>query len=377
MAELQVWAIEMRRSGLRDNYSAPKCHGVHQYAPRERVAPLDRAAPRASRCVLRAAPGATPSHQDPSPRHGLRQESAIRLAGRENRLDFPVGRDSLQRVSALYRTLLLFTLSILLDPKAAASITKRDIFPPSSTTNVAETVGANTTNTGRIFDELGRVTSVTDAAGYTVGYSYDDEGNLKTITYPGNRTVTYTYDGANRLKTVTDWNVPARVTTYNYDTAGRLDTVLRPNSTRQRVTFDNADRLTGSYEEKMSGTTVTGTLWQAGYGFDDAQRLTTFTPVPAARSLAPPSAAMTFGGDNQLATYNGQNMSYDLDGNLQSAPVGVGRHPHDCWRWPSGGLVRGHRAGLMRRGASALRVLRGRYHAAPPWAHHRACLGHK
>ena len=225
-------------------------------------------------------------------------------------------------MSARFTTLCFFALSILLFPKAAASIIKRDFSPLSNATNVAETVGTNTKNTGRIFEELGRVTSVTDAAGYTVGYSYDDEGNVRTITYPGNRTVTYTYDGANRLKKVTDWNVPARVTTYNYDTAGRLDTVLRPNSTRQRVTFDNANRLSGSYEEKMSGTTVAGTLWQAGYGFDDAQRLTTFTPVPAARSLAPPPAAMTFDGDNQLATYNGQNMGHDLDGNLQSAPLG-------------------------------------------------------
>ena len=146
-------------------------------------------------------------------------------------------------MSARFTTLCFFALSILLFPKAAASIIKRDFSPLSNATNVAETVGTNTKNTGRIFEELGRVTSVTDAAGYTVGYSYDEEGNVRTITYPGGKTVTYTYDGANRLKTVTDWNVPARVATYNYDTAGKLDTVLRPNSTRQRVTFDNANRL--------------------------------------------------------------------------------------------------------------------------------------
>ncbi len=63
----------------------------------------------------------------------------------------------------------------------------------------------------------------------------------------------------------------------------RLDTVTRPNATRQQVSFDAANRLTASYEEKMSGTTVIDTLWSALYGYDKANRLTSFAPLPMER----------------------------------------------------------------------------------------------
>jgi RHS repeat-associated protein len=183
-------------------------------------------------------------------------------------------------------------------------------------TNLAE----GSTNIARTFDQLGRVTNVTDTQGNAVAYTYDAEGNLLTLTYPGSKTVTYTYDGSSRLKTVTDW--AGRVTTYAYDTAGRLQTVARPNNTRQRVTFDAANRLTASYEELMSGLTVSGTLWQATYGFDNADRLTSFNPSPMAKTKAPPTVALTYNSDNQLATYNGASVASDLDGNLTTAPVG-------------------------------------------------------
>ena len=186
-------------------------------------------------------------------------------------------------------------------------------------TDVIEVSGTNSATIHRVYDELGRVTSCTDSQGSTVGYAYDNEGNITSITYPGNKTVSYTYDGSNRLKTVTDW--ASRVTTYYYDTTGRLDHVDRPNNTRQRVTFDDANRLTSSYEEKVSGGTVVATLWQAGYGYDNANRLTRFAPTPMSQNNPPPTATMTYDSDNQLATYNGQAVVHDLDGNLQSAPL--------------------------------------------------------
>ena len=182
-------------------------------------------------------------------------------------------------------------------------------------TDVVETSGS----THRVFDELGRVKICTDIQGNTVGYGYDNEGNITSIVYPGGKTVTYTYDGSNRLKTVTDW--ASRVTTYNYDVAGRLQTVVRPNSTRQRVIFDNANRLSNSYEEQLSGGTVIATLWQAGYGFDNANRLTSFTPTPSGKTFAPPVTTMTYDADNRIATYNGQTVNNDQDGNMLTAPV--------------------------------------------------------
>ena len=169
-------------------------------------------------------------------------------------------------------------------------------------------------NISRTFDDLGRVLTCTDTQGQTISYTWDNEGNLETVVYPGSKTVTYTYDGSNRLKTVTDW--ASRLTTYTWDNAGRLTQVDRPNGTRQRLQYDNANRLTGTFEEK--GVT---SLWQAGYGYDSAYRLTSYTPTPPTRTYAPPPATMTYDVDNRLATYNGQSVASDDNGNLLSAPV--------------------------------------------------------
>jgi RHS repeat-associated protein len=189
-------------------------------------------------------------------------------------------------------------------------------------TDVTETIGSTNTDIHRVFDNLNRVTSCTDTQGNTLGYTYDNEGNLATITYPGNKVVNYTYDGSNRLTTVTDW--AGRVTNYTYDYAGRLQTVLRPNSTQQSVTFDAASRLTASSEQLVnSNGVVVNTLWSALYGYDNDNHLTAFVPTPLEPTPAPAAATTTYNADNEVATFNGQNVSYDLDGNMQSAPVTV------------------------------------------------------
>jgi RHS repeat-associated protein len=187
-------------------------------------------------------------------------------------------------------------------------------------TDIKETLANNnnTTDIHRVYDNLGRVTSCTDTQLNTVGYSYDNEGNLATITYPGGKTVTYFYDGSNRLTTVKDWS--GRVTKYTYDSAGRLQTVLRPNNTQQTVTFDAASRLTGSTEQLLNSNGNV-TLWQAAYGYDNADHLTSFAPLPAQQTQAPPAVALTYNNDNELSTYNGTNVNYDLDGNMLSAPL--------------------------------------------------------
>jgi RHS repeat-associated protein len=169
-------------------------------------------------------------------------------------------------------------------------------------------------NIHRTFDDLGHVLTCADSSGNTVTYTYDNESNLETVVYPGNKTVIYTYDGSNRLKTVTDW--ANRLTTYYYDDAGRLTSIERPNGTRQRLEYYDSNQLQHSYEEK--GATA---LWNAGYGYDNAYRLTSYTPTPITKTLPPPPASMTYDNDNRLSTYNGQSVTSDTNGNLLAAPA--------------------------------------------------------
>ena len=53
----------------------------------------------------------------------------------------------------------------------------------------------------------------------------------------------------------------------------------------------------------------------------NAYRLPSYTPAPMTKTLPPPPATMTYDTDNRLATYNGQAVSSDANGNLLAAPV--------------------------------------------------------
>ena len=93
------------------------------------------------------------------------------------------------------------------------------------------------------YDADGRVTSFTDADGFTLAYGYDADGNITQITYPDTSTVTYAYDAANRLTTVTDWlGVQA---TYAYDQDGRLAGFTHFNGIITTYTYDAGSRLAG------------------------------------------------------------------------------------------------------------------------------------
>ena len=65
-------------------------------------------------------------------------------------------------------------------------------------TQVSVTKGTNNTLTDYSFDELNRLSTVTDASGTTT-YTYDPVGNRGTVTYPNDTLTQYTYDTRNRL----------------------------------------------------------------------------------------------------------------------------------------------------------------------------------
>lgn len=91
------------------------------------------------------------------------------------------------------------------------------------------------------YDDLYRLTVVTDTLDAAVGYAYDRMGNRTGITYPDGKVVTYTYDLDNRLDTVTDWN--GRLTDYEYDGLGRLITTTLPNGVHAVNRYDDANHL--------------------------------------------------------------------------------------------------------------------------------------
>ena len=214
--------------------------------------------------------------------------------------------------------------------------------------NVLTATDENGTIT-RTFDALNRVTSCTDTLGKTITYAYDAVGNLSRLTYPDNTSVTYEYDENNNLVKVTDW--ANRVTTYTYDVNNRVIGVIKPDGSITTTVYDNMQRVTSTVEKTSSGAVITGFEYtyddlsrivdekalanstKMCYTYDELSRVLsrtvknlgddsvisteTFT-YDAAGNITGGSADTTFVYDtnNRLTSYNGNAVTYDLDGNM-------------------------------------------------------------
>ncbi|MCR8845337.1 polymorphic toxin-type HINT domain-containing protein [Paenibacillus sp. SC116] len=213
--------------------------------------------------------------------------------------------------------------------------------------NVVEQKENNGNGITRTFDELNRVTQYVDQDGQRLKYVYDAAGRLTTLIYPDGKAVKYTYDRAGRMKTVTDW--ANRVTTYSYDANGRLITTERPNGTLEKREYNPAGRLikltdtradgtllhgyTYTYdavgnvltEQELAGASVTanvyGTNGTSGTSMSGQPIIDINGPGLSPMTQTVPDAEMTYTTDNRMATFNGQAVTYDADGNLINGPL--------------------------------------------------------
>jgi RHS repeat-associated protein len=182
--------------------------------------------------------------------------------------------------------------------------------------------GGNGTIT-RTYDGLNRVTSYTEA-GKTIEYRYYASGKLAKVIYPGGMEtgvghIEYTYNADGRLYQVIDRlssTTTPRTTSYFWRTDGRLASVTRPNGTTRTITtYDAVGR-----PEVI--TESAGLVWTIGYWPSDDIRTLDMTPaIPANQLSAVRNASMKFDSANQLATFNGQTVTHDLDGNMVSGPL--------------------------------------------------------
>jgi RHS repeat-associated protein len=194
-------------------------------------------------------------------------------------------------------------LSQVTDPEGTISYT----YDPNG--NVLTVTDAQGT-ISRQYDSLNRVTQYTDSQGNTLQYEYDTVGNLVKLRYPEGQAVKYEYDAANQLVQVTDW--AGRVTRYEYDPNGRLISESRPNGTRMTRRYDAAGQLLQQVDQDSDGNRIN----QFDFRYDAAGNLVEeqATPEPEWNALTP--IQMTYTAANRLATYNGQEVKFDADGNM-------------------------------------------------------------
>lgn len=182
----------------------------------------------------------------------------------------------------------------------------------------------------RTYDARGRVKSFT-INGQTIGYRYYQDGRLYKIIYPGGSEslaghVIYGYWPNGRLKHVSDRldsiSSP-RLTTYYWRTDGRLEKIERPNGTIREIGYDAAGRP-DSILEKTSGGTVIAQYSIGYYPSDDIRTLTSVPQIPPVQLGGDPAADMTYNIGEQLATFNGQTVTHDADGNMTNGPLPSG-----------------------------------------------------
>ena len=178
----------------------------------------------------------------------------------------------------------------------------------------------------RMYDGLNRVTSYTEG-GNTIGYRYYPSGKLAKLIYPGGTEngvghVEYLYNAEGRLWQVIDRldsTASPRVTTYSWNADGRLASVTRPNGTVRTITYDSAGRPSAIGES--AGATSLLAFGISYYPSDEIKTLDVTPAPPPRKTKAIPAVAMTFDAANRVATFAGQAVSHDDDGNMTSGPL--------------------------------------------------------
>ena len=163
-----------------------------------------------------------------------------------------------------------------------------------------------------VFDGLDRLTSETTPTG-SVSYTYDNGGRRKTTSVAGQATINYSYDNANRLYQITQGST---TTLIGEDNANRRNTMTLPNGIVVTYGYDNDSRVNSlSYQ---LGTTAIGSLT---YTYDAVGHRTQLGGSLAATGFPQAVSSAVYDVNNEQTQWNGTNISYDNNGNLQNDGV--------------------------------------------------------
>ena len=183
-----------------------------------------------------------------------------------------------------------------------------------------------------VFDPFGELTSASNGAGQTVGYSYDADGDNTGITYPlpasatwaTSDTVTYGYDHADTLNSVTDFNGHQIAITNNADSLPDSESL-----------GSSGDAITTSYDATDSPSAITlknssSTLQSFSYSDAPDSSILSETDTPSTSS-----ATYTYDGRGRVASMTigsnpALNYGFDASGNLTALPTGAAAtYDHD------------------------------------------------
>ncbi len=177
------------------------------------------------------------------------------------------------------------------------------------------------------YDNLGRLVGTATTYSFLSGrtltnsYTYDAASNRVSMTDPEGGVTSYAYDNLNRLTGLTDFN--SNAFGFGYDALGRRTSLTRPNGVNTGYTYNNLSRLL-SVLHQLGGITKDG----ATYTYDNVGNRTSKTFVQQS-DPDPISVVASYSYDNiyqltQTLLDGGLSESYSYDevGN-RTASLGV------------------------------------------------------
>ncbi|MFC1733406.1 RHS repeat-associated core domain-containing protein, partial [candidate division KSB1 bacterium] len=176
----------------------------------------------------------------------------------------------------------------------------------------------------KTYNVIGKVESVTDAAG-TINYQYYSDGNIKQIDAFGN-TTTFSYDDAGRMSQLIDPDAGSMF--YVYNAFGELTEQTDANGNSFEMTYDNIGRLYTKTDN--TGQNITTYTYDGPNGIGSLLSVTSSSPAYTKFYTYSPhcrieSIREDFFGRSYLSEY-----TYTVDGDL------------DIYTYPSGYEIEYH-----------------------------------
>ena len=167
----------------------------------------------------------------------------------------------------------------------------------------------------RTYDNLNRVKTYTDYKSREVKYAYDELGNMTELTYPGGEIVRYAYNPDGTVASMSSKS--GGTFTYSYDNYGRLCKISRSDGSTEERHYDNAGQLIEQVDKDKDGTILQNNT----YKYDVFGEITTKNTSAEGDLNKLVSVNMEYDSANRLIKYNGEDVSYDVKGNMLKGPV--------------------------------------------------------
>jgi RHS repeat-associated protein len=173
--------------------------------------------------------------------------------------------------------------------------------------NVVEMVDGTGTTT-RVYDQLNRLTEVTNGKKEVAKYKYDLGNEQTEIVYPNGEAVKRAFDKAGRMEKVTDWLGKETTFAYNRDSQVKATTFPAETSNVDEYAYDKAGQLTEVSMKKKAEVLASMTYTRDKLGQIEKSVDTGF-PEEAERKYE-------YDAKNRLTKSNGTTFTYDAANNV-------------------------------------------------------------